>query len=118
MVLNNFCHAYSTKCMGCCMKYSYVLEDYPIINCHTQTFRFFNTSTRPYKNFLIATGCRRVLLSYLLFILTFRYMQKDNNTRNGTVALIVIVLVSTIPVLAFAQQQTSFVANQTYLAKM
>jgi CHRD domain len=45
--------------------------------------------------------------------LTFRYMQKDNNTRNGTVALIVsiIVLVSTIPVLAFAQQQTSFVAN-------
>jgi hypothetical protein len=45
-------------------------------------------------------------------------MQKDNNTRNGTVALIVIVLVSTIPVLAFAQQQTSFVANQTYLAKM
>jgi hypothetical protein len=40
-------------------------------------------------------------------------MQKGNNTRNGTVALIVsiIVLVSTIPVLSYAQQRTSFVAN-------
>jgi hypothetical protein len=40
-------------------------------------------------------------------------MQKDDNTKNCTVALIanIIVLVSTIPVLTYAQQQTSFVAN-------
>ena len=40
-------------------------------------------------------------------------MQKDNDAKNRTVALIasIIVLVSTIPVLTFAQQQTSFVAN-------
>jgi hypothetical protein len=64
---------------------------------------------------LIAPACRRVLLAYYSIgrIYFHVYMQKDDNTKNCTVALIanIIVLVSTIPVLTYAQQQTSFVAN-------